>query len=168
MKKNQVLLGVFCAILYFAWKLALYFTGNQHDILPRFPIAPLLGVLGLSIIFAVTKLSPVPFSMMDGFKAGARTGLVAALATMVFVFIYYSFIDPSYFAAQNAEVRAVLEAMPIEAERVEALKNFEENKKMFKPFNYSAVTLSGVSAFSMVFSLLVAGLYEMFRKFSTL
>lgn len=167
MKKNQALLGLFCAIAYFAWKLALYFTAHQYDILPQFPVAPLIAVLGIAIIYSVTKLTPVPFSPIEGLKSGARTGLVAAVATMVFVFLYYSVVDPTFFAIQNAEIRAAIEAFP-EDKRQEALANFESNKKMFQPLNYSALTMSGIMVFSLVFSIITAGLYEMFRKFSSL
>lgn len=167
MKKNQALLGIYCAIAYFAWKLALYYTAHQYDIFPHFPVLPLLIVLGLAIIYSVTKLTPEPFTPIEGFKSGVRTGLVTAVLTMLFVYIYYSVVDPSFFAVQNAEIRAAIEAFP-EAERQEALTNFENNKKMFQPFNYSAMTLSGLMAFSLVFSIITAGLYEMFRKFNTI
>lgn len=168
MKKNQALLGLYCAILYFAWKLALFYTGNQYEILPKFPVAPLLGLLGIAIIYSVTKLSPEPFTPIDGFKSGVRTALVAAIVTTVFVFIYYSFVDPAHFSQQNAEIRAAIEAFTDEKQRKEALVNFENNKKFFEPFNYSALTMSGVAAFGMLFSIITAGLYEMFRKFSSL
>lgn len=167
MKKNQALLGLYCAIAYFAWKLALYYTAHQYDILPQFPIAPLLAVLGIAIIYSVTKLTPEPFTPIEGFKSGVRTGLVAAVLSMLFVYLYYSVVDPGFFAIQNAEVRAAIEAFP-EDQRQEALTNFENNKKFFQPFNYSAMTLSGLMAFSLVFSIITAGLYEMFRKFNTL
>lgn len=96
MKKQQAVLGLFCAIGYFAWKIALFYTDKQHDILARFPVAPLLGLLGLAIIYAVVRYTPAPFSPVEGFKSGARTALVAALATMVFVFVYYRLIDPFF------------------------------------------------------------------------
>ncbi len=168
MKKMQALLGFYCAIFYFAWKLGLFYTDNQYTILAKFPIAPLLAVLGAAIIYSVTRLSEKPFSVIEGFKAGTRTALVAAVLTMLFVFIYYKVVDPAFFSVQHAEVRAAIEAFPDETQRAEALKNFENNKKFFEPFNYSALTLSGVSAFGMAFSLISSALYEMFRKFGSL
>jgi len=168
MKKKQAVLGLFCAIGYFAWKIALFYTDRQHEILARFPVAPLLGLLGLAIIYAVVRYTPAPFSPVEGFKSGARTALVAALATMVFVFVYYRLIDPFFFSVQNAEVKASIGLLPDAAQRAQALENFENNKKFFDPVNYSALTLSGVAAFGMLMSAVTAGLYEMFRKFNTM
>lgn len=169
MKRQQAVLGFFCAIAYFAWKIALFYTDKQHDILKQFPVAPLLAILGLGIIYSVARYTPAPFSPVEGFKSGARTALVGALVTMLLVFVYYRFIDPFYFSVQNAEVKAqIMQTVTDTAKRDEALLGLENSKKFFTPLNYSAITMSAVAAFGMAVAGITAGLYEMFRKFNSM
>lgn len=164
-KQKKDLLALSIAGVYFGWKVLLYSLGKQHEILANFPILPLIIALGAGIIFTVIPIQTTAetgqqgFDLIRGFKAGARLSLITALFTAVFSFVYYKFIDPTFFEMQIALSQQQIINMggaPKTDQELEPLR------KLFNPVNWAALTISGVSFLGMVLSLTISALYKVF------
>ncbi len=157
-------IGLICAGLYMAIKLGLFAANLQHAVLQNFPIAPLLIITFAGIIYAILKYKESAlFSVAEAFKAGARVGLVTAVISAGFVYLYYTTIDPDYL--EILSIKRLQEAQGVL--QGEELENFKKVTQFFNAAGTrSLFTLSGMTIFGLLSSLIIALLtrYTLIRK----
>ncbi|MBE2245784.1 MAG: DUF4199 domain-containing protein [Candidatus Competibacteraceae bacterium] len=148
---KSLLPGFGAALLFFLWKLILFFSNQQHHILAEFPAAPLMVFTFAAIAWVIIKYARTQqFSVIEAFKHGARVGLIAAVFSSIFVFAYYAWIDTDF-------LEIIRIAKMQEAEKVftgEELENFTRATNFFNsPRARSLFTLSGMMIFAFLSAL---------------
>jgi hypothetical protein len=155
--RQHLYLGISVSLLYFLWKLALMYTGKQFSVLIFFPAAPLLFLTGIAIIYAAAQTPRSQFDLIGSFKKGGRIALVTALSSCFLMYVYYAYVDPTYFDVLNA-----LKVQASGMQGAEADKLLKQYESMFNPFNQSLFTLSGITFFGLAMSLITSALYRLF------
>lgn len=167
MKNKTLLNGFYAAALFYAWKMTVLALGKQHEWLPTFPAAPLLLLVAVFVFISVTRYTEKNGTLADDFKAGARTALIAALASGFFVYAYYAWFDPEFMPIRiQQNIEAAEQAMKagntdITPEKI--AQSEEQQRKFFAPFSYATLTVSGTAFFGMAFALIVSGLKRAFK-----
>lgn len=151
---NAWKIGFICAGMYIAIKLGLFAANLQHAVLQNFPIAPLLIISFIGIIYSILKYKNTGlFSITEAFKTGARVALITAITTAAFVYLYYEIIDPDYL--EILSIKRLQEAQGIL--QGEELENFKKATQFFNsPGTRSLFTLSGMTIFGLISSLIIA------------
>lgn len=161
MKNKTLILGFFAGALYFIWKMVVLSLGKQHEWLPTFPAAPLVGIVGVAIFISITQYTIKGAPLAEDFKAGARTALISGLTAGVFVFVYYTFFDPMYMGIRIQENLDFARESGQTAEQLAKME--EELQNFFSPFWYATFTVSGTAFMGMAFSLILASLKRAFN-----
>lgn len=148
--------------LYLTYKSLLYVTGFKNlPVFALFPVWPLL--LAMSVLMAVEtfrrRFEPLQVAVL--FKYNARFALLTALSVSLTVWMYHQLVDLSAFQEMIEErVRAYKEApqnIP--------LSEYEKNlHRVFNPFFYATMTLSGLLAWGLLLSAGLTGLKVLFRR----
>ena len=103
-------------------------------------------------------------------KAALRPTAVIAVIYSLFTFLFYKFIDPSFFAQlitrRKAEIQATIDKNDTPAEDAQMiLENFDQMSSMiFTPLNWATFTMMGTIIFSLIFSALLVLLARQFPK----
>ena len=123
-------MAVFAANWQFTGYERIYFFGNLFVIM--------IGVfLGIRLFKA---LSPEKTGFMADVKAGIKVAGMYAVLMSLFVYLYYSFIDPSYFPLKIEEQMRLLEESG-RASGNELVKSRETAQFILAPYFQSTVTL---------------------------
>lgn len=153
-------LALLISALYLVYKGVLFVTGlKSHPIFSLFPPWPLL--LGLSVVMAVDNLrDSASESFIYYFKKNARFSLLTAFFTTLTVWIYYQWIDVSAFQEMIEQRMEAFKQQP----RNFPAEEFEKNlHRIFNPFFYSTMTLSGLGAFGLLMSAGIAALKKFLK-----
>lgn len=165
MKNKTLLNGFYAGSIFLIWKLGVLMLGKQHEWLPTFPAGPLLLLMSVFIFISITRFTGPESSFVDDFKAGARTGLVAAIVAGLGVFVYYSWFDPEFMPTRiqiNIDAMKAMNDPNVKPEDI--TKAEEQMTEFFAPFSWTTLTVSGSAFFGMAFSLILSGLKRAFRS----
>lgn len=91
------------------------------------------------------------------FKQGAQIGALFSLFVSMFTYVFYRFIDTTFFADQKAERWAQVDKMKMTAEQ---LTNFQSTMDIiFDPFYHSLITtMVPFMALALTYALIVGGI----------
>lgn len=148
---KSILSGILASFLFIVFKLLLFSLNQQHLVLTSFPAAPLIILTFAAITWTIVQYVRLhPFSMLNVFKEGVRTGLVIAVLSSFFLYAYYAWIDTDYLEivriAKMQEAEKVMDAA--------AYKNFKNVTDFFNtPKSRTIFTLSGITIFSFLSAL---------------
>ena len=121
--------GIITALVWIAIKLILFATGiSQHNIVPLVMLN-ILGVLvAVSVGLYLHKLkSGEDSTSLTDIKNGMASGVPYALVVSVFLYFYYTNIDPDYNAHQIAEFETALLKDLNDPEKFEQIKASNED-----------------------------------------
>ena len=151
---NAVKTGILAAILFFVFKLILFFGNLQHTILVDFPIAPLLITTFAGIVYIILKFRKSgKFNVAGAFKEGGKVALVSALLSSFIVYIYYTGIDPDFLEILKIEKMKLASTLT----DPKALENYKKATEFFNSASTrSLFTLSGMTIFGLISSLIIA------------
>lgn len=141
---------------YLMYKIILLLTGwKDEKLFAAFPPWPLLLVIPVMMAWASLKEGSSHETFGTRFRLNARFALLTAVGVSLSVGLYYAFIDVSAFQ-EMIEVR--LQAYKEAPSRV-PLQEYEKNlHRVFNPFSYATLTLSGLTAYGLLMGAAVAGL----------
>jgi len=125
-----------------------------------FPPWPLLIVLSVMLGWDTFR-RPAVLSFVEHFKINARFSLATAFFVSLCVWIYHKFIDISAFQ-EMIELR--LQAFQEGAGNISQLTYQKNLSKVFNPFFYTTMTLSGLTAIGLLLSAGMAGLRIVFKR----
>lgn len=149
--------GVYFAGIAIAIRLIAHYTGTVLD--PRAVIMIHLLLVLLAVFFESNKQKKTgQGDFVSLFKSGMRAGVVYAIITAVFCFVYYAKIAPEIFELRNA---ALLEGVQ---EGAKAEEQREMITTMFRPINYAQGSFFGYFLMSVFYSLIVAFLHRRILK----
>ncbi|MCS6982132.1 MAG: manganese efflux pump MntP family protein [Flavobacteriales bacterium] len=138
------------------YKIILLLTGwKDEKLFAAFPPWPLLLVIPVMMAWTSLKEGSSHETFGTRFRLNARFALLTAVGVSLSVGLYYAFIDVSAFQ-EMIEVR--LQAYKEVPSRV-PLQEYEKNlHRVFNPYFYATLTLSGLTAYGLMMSAAVAGL----------
>lgn len=160
-KLNSGWMGLGIGLAFFLWKVTLFLLNLQYDVLVQFPIAPLMVLLFVAIIWAQFRKmqQDAQFDFIASFKAGARVALANAVVTAGLIWIFYSFIDVDYLeimkTGRQEEAAKTLTGQELE----NALNSIAF---INHPNRWAMFTLSGMIILGFIYSLLSAFLIRFF------
>jgi hypothetical protein len=148
-------------------RLALYFTNYNSETMTKqvmfmHMLFVVLAVL-LSILFPNrddSKLSTSP--LFTNIKNGLRGGVLYAVITAVFVFLFYKYIDPEFFYARRDAIMEVQSQAMDDPEMIAA--RVDKIKTSFTLFNYTTVTLVGFTSMALFTSIILGGIMHVMKK----
>jgi hypothetical protein len=151
--RNPAAFGFCIGILYFLWKIALLLTNLQHQVLTKFPIAPLLMLMLIGILYFVLRIrkeSAAKFAVIGAFKAGMKLSIVTAAVSAILVFAYYKWMDTDYLEIQYLERLKIIEPLSNPEEFSKAQQFYEF---VLKPHSMALFTMSSLTAIGLLYSL---------------
>lgn len=155
---NALLLGSF----YLLYKIFLFVTGWKNlPLFALFPVWPLLLAMITLISLETFQRFGEPFSATTLFKKNARFALLTALCVSLCVWLYHEFVDISAFQEMIEERLHAYRQAPQSIPITEYEKNLH---KVFNPFFYATMTLSGLLGWGLLLSAGVTGLRVLFRR----
>lgn len=155
---SALLLGAF----YLIYKSLLYVTGwKSLPLFMFFPVWPLLLAMAALMAIETFRRFHEPLAITTLFKNNARFALLTALSVSLCVWLYHQFVDVSAFQEMIEERIRVYKQTP----QAMPLSEYEQNlHKVFNPFFYATMTLSGLLAWGLLLSAGLTGLKILFRK----
>jgi hypothetical protein len=148
--------------LYLVYKTLLFAGGWQSlPLFALFPIWPLLLVMAILMSMETFRRPQEPVLATTLFKNNARFALLTALSVSLCVWIYHQFVDVSAFREMIEERLQAYKQNP----QTIPLAEYEKNlNKVFNPFFYATMTLSGLLAWGLLLSAGLTGLKVLFRR----
>ena len=147
--------GILVASLYIIFKMVLYFAHLQHTVLEKTPWIPLLALVLLGIFYAINQhiRTNTTYDWMAAFKKGLTVALIASVVTGLFLYIYYTTIDPDFLPLRQVDAYNEFKGQIPKEQMVESEKSL---KAAFRPSNFAIVTVSAINIMGLIGSLVVA------------
>jgi len=139
-------LSVIAKMLYYI-RLA---PNEEFDMYVRFFY--LLVFLLALFIGIQNRMKSFDFSFTEGLKQGMRIASFYALLLAAFTWVYYRWIDTSYFQVRIQEVRE--SAAQANAEQMDAIMSNAEI--IFSPSTHSTLTLLGLMCIGFIYSIILS------------
>ncbi|MFI5204923.1 MAG: DUF4199 domain-containing protein [Flavobacteriales bacterium] len=177
---RAVTTGLFFAALFAIIKCLLFLT-EKHE--PWYSFIPLLNIglvmlaCGIGMWYTRDTKGNFPTSTLDRIRAGMRSGMVYALFTALFVFVYYKSIDPMFTYNRIKERVAVaekLEFSKIQKDNPEKYGNKSRNdfiqdereqaELWYSPFMNATLTLTGLMVCSLFYSIILSFFFKLLHS----
>lgn len=162
--KTPLSIAVWMVLISIVLKLFVFLTSNQFTDVGQIAVFGnifflLTGIfLGIRLFKKAQLQKTKGSTFIDDFKAGMKVAALYSVLMAGFVFVYYSFIDPSYFDIKLAKQIEVAQSQDMNIEQVKATGEF-----ILTPFFQTTITLIG---FILLGSFYASILAFLMRKFS--
>lgn len=177
---RSVTTGLFFAAVFAIVKCLLFLAG-KHE--PWYSLIPLLNIglvmlaCGIGMWYTRDTKGNFPNSMLDKIRAGMRSGMVYALFTALFVFVYYKSIDPMFTykrIKERVEVASKMDFAKIQKENPEKYGNKsrndfiqderEQSELWYSPFMNATLTLTGLMVCSLFYSIILSFFFKLLNS----
>lgn len=149
--------GLVVSGLYLIFKLVLFFTHQQHTLLPNGHWLILMVLVMIGIYYAINQYvkGSKAYNWLDAYKKGLAVALVAAVVTGGLLWLYYRYLDTDYLEIKKIEAFNKMKGQKSDEELMKA------NQQAFSPGIFSVATMFLVNAIGLIGSLIVAMLGRM-------
>lgn len=162
--KNKRSIVASMLAISFLLKLSVYFNSLQFSNFENVALLANIFVLMTGVFFGIRlfKSQQKEASTYIGdFKAGMRIAAVYALFMSIFLYLYYAYIDPTYF---EIKLQNQLEAAQNQ-ENINLEKAKEMGEFILSPYFQSTVSLLGFLILGSFYSAMIAFLVRKFSGF---
>lgn len=162
-KNRRSILASMLAIS-FLLKLSIYFNDLQFSTSEKVAIFANIFVLMTGVFFGIRLFKSrqkEETAYLDDFKAGMRIAALYALFMAFFLYIYYEYIDPTYF---QIKLEQQFEAVQNQ-ENIDLSKAKEMGEFILSPYFQSTISLLGYLILGSFYSALIAFLVRKFKGF---
>lgn len=164
--KTPTSIAVWMVLISIVLKLFVFITSNQFTDIGQVAVFGnifflLTGIfLGIRL-FKKTQLSKeTASSFIDDFKAGMKVAALYSVMMAAFVYIYYSFIDISYFDIKLAKQIEMAQEQNMNLEQIKTT-----GEMVLSPFFQTTITLIGFILLGSFYSSILAFLMRKFPGF---
>lgn len=177
---KSVSTGLVFAALFAIFKCILFLSGihnEWYNLVPMVNIAMVLLACGVGIWLTRDKNGNLPVSILEKIRAGMRSGMVYAVLTFAFVFVYYKNIDKQFTLDRiNTRIKlaAELNFTKIQEENPEkyahkSRNDFLQDEKeqaqlWYSPIMNATLTLTGLMICSLLYSIILAFVLKYMQK----
>lgn len=121
---------------------------------------PLLILVLIGIFYVINQYirSGEGYDWIAAFKKGFTVALFAGVITGIFIYVYYTAIDPEYLALRQVEM---YNQIKVDVKPEELEKSTKSLKAAFKPTTFAIVTVSAVNVVGLIGSVIVGLLGKM-------
>jgi hypothetical protein len=160
---KPTVVGVVVAGLYILFKMVLYFTHQQYNVLVGKAAIILMALVMLGIFYSINFYirNSDTYDWMAAFKKGLAVSLIGSVITGIFIFIYYKAIDPFYLEQLSINEYNQMKNMIPKEKMEEFTKSL---KQRYTPNMFAIMTVSIVNIVGLFSSLIVAMLGRMTVK----
>ncbi|MAY82796.1 MAG: hypothetical protein CMP59_01550 [Flavobacteriales bacterium] len=162
--KNRRSIVASMLAISFLLKLSVYFNGLQFSTYENVTIFANLFVLMTGVFFGIRLFKSnqkEATSFFDDFKAGMRVASIYALLISVFFYVYYSYIDSSYF---DIRIQTQIESMQ-NLDQIDKDNAREMLDLIYSPYIWSTSSLLGYLFLGSFYSAIIAFLVRKFSGF---
>ena len=148
----------------FLLKLSIYFNSLQFSTFEHVALFANIFILMTGVFLGIRLFKSQKqeaTTYIDDFKAGMRIAAIYALLMSIFLYIYYAYLDPSYF---EIKLQKQLE-LAQNKENVDLNKAKEMGEFILSPYFQSTVSLLGFLILGSIYSALIAFLVRKFSGF---
>jgi hypothetical protein len=160
---KPTIVGVVVAGLYILFKMVLFFTGQQYEVLAGKAAMILIALVMLGIFYSISFYirTTDKYDWMTAFKKGITVSLVASVISGLFLFIYYKAIDPFYLEQLSVNEYNRMKSI-IKPEQMEQFNKSLKNR--YTAGNFGTITAALVNIVGLLSALIVALLGRMTVK----
>lgn len=158
MRNQSIKDALWLSLGYFVFRGFLFISGLEYSflMLHRFPIGIFMPAFSLLLFFRTRKAFMISGDVLKSFKEGGRSALFTAVFTALLMAVYYQVIDPGYLSGlvQERVDEIGTQLSP------EDLQRMKDNLSVLNSYKIRIlITLSGISVYGLVFSLIFSLLH---------
>lgn len=160
---KPTIVGLVIAGLYILFKMVLYFTNLQYEVMLGKSAMILIALVMLGVFYSINYYirTSDTYDWMAAFKKGIAVSLIASVVTGIFLFIYYKAIDPFYLEQLKINEYNRMKGL------IKADQMADYNKSLASRYTaslFGTITTALVNIIGLISSLIVAFLGRMTAK----
>jgi len=162
--KNKRSIVASMLAISFLLKLSIYFNNLQFSTMDNAVLFANIFILMTGVFFGIRQFKGTRedvTSYLEDFKAGIRIAAIYAVCMSVFLYLYYAYIDPSYF---EIKLQRQLEAAQNQ-DNIDLAKAKEMGQFVLSPYFQSTLSLIGFLILGSFYSAIISFLVRKFSGF---